>query len=211
MQIVPADTENGPDLDPLVAKVRERLGIAEDDSRLEMLMGAVGAAYASIDGPSSTIGRTLLTRDWDVVLDGFGWRPIPLPLPPLQAVVSVKYVDTDGVVQTLDPTTYRIVLGTPARLVPAFGKSWPALYCGVGNLTIRIKAGYGSVADIPEPILTAIALQARHALSLAAQSLFLAREKVEGVGEQQFIVSESAGNAIAAAVNNLVGPYRVIL
>jgi len=210
MQIVPADTD-GPDLTTLVAKVRDRLGIAADDPRLEMLKGAVGAAYASIDGPSSTIGRTLLTRDWEVILDGFGWRPILLPLPPLQEIVSVKYVDTDGAQQTLDPDTYRIILGTPARLAPAFGKAWPAIHCGVGNLTIRIKAGYGDVDDVPEPILTAIALQARHALSLAAQSLFLAREKVEGVGEQQFIVSESAGNAIAAAVNNLVGPYRVIL
>lgn len=187
-------------------KARLRVG-SDGDAALE---GAIKAAYALINGPAGLIGRALLSETWDYTIDGFPSAPIRIPLPPLEEVVAVRYVDPAGDEQVVAEDRYRIVKGTPARVVAAPGLCWPAVQCGIGSVTIRFKAGYGeTIDDIPAPIVTAITLQARHMLSLGEQSLFLRSEKVEGVGEQQFTVSDVAGKAIGQAVADLLQPYRV--
>jgi len=187
-------------------KARLRVG-SDDDAALE---GAIRAAYALINGPAGLIGRVLLTETWEYVMDDFPPAPIRIPLPPLEEVEAVRYVDPLGEEQTIPEARYRVVMDTPARVVAAPGYCWPSVQDGVGSVTIRFKAGYGdAIDDIPAPIITAITLQSRHMLSLSAQSLFLRSEKVEGVGEQQFTVSDVAGKAIAQAVTDLLQPYRV--
>src|SRR5579864_6034130 len=90
----------------------------------------------------------LITQTWQLTLDRFpglsyfapdnpGWdymrlgvdadpRAIRLPRPPLQSVLSVTYVDMNGVTQTVDPTTYLVdTTSLPGRLFPAYGQYWP--------------------------------------------------------------------------------------
>jgi len=187
--------------------IKDRLGVGEAGD--EALKGAIAAAYALINGPAG-LGRAILTETWDYSIEGFPVQPIRVPLPPLNEVVAVRYIDPTGEAQTVPTDGYRVMAGAPARIVVAPGSCWPKVQAGIGSVTVRFTAGYGDVLeDVPAPIVTAITLQVRHMLSLGEQSLFLRSEKVEGVGEQQFTVSDAAGKAIGQAVKDLLQPYRV--
>jgi hypothetical protein len=53
---------------------------------------------------------------------------IKLYAPPLIAVTSLQYIDTNGVKQTLDPSKYIVDLDSePARIFPAAGSYWPSV------------------------------------------------------------------------------------
>lgn len=111
--------------------------------------------------------RQFLTATWDLQLDAFPCWTIDVPLPPLQAVSSIHYVDTSGVTQTLaadqyvvdapgvvtvnaDPT-YRVIggRGRRGRITPAYGLIWPCTRCQMNAVTIRFLAGYGTASDVP--------------------------------------------------------------
>jgi uncharacterized phiE125 gp8 family phage protein len=124
-------------------------------------------ARQEFDGPAAWFGRALVTQTWDLVLDAFplpNARPeceaanrkaaILLPLPPLQSVTSVKYLDANGVQQTLDPTAYQVdTRSEPGELMPAYGTQWPTARSGAANaVTVRFVAGYGPPPAVPEPI-----------------------------------------------------------
>ena len=85
---------------------------------------------------------------------------ILLPLPPVQSVEAVTYVDLAGATQTLDPGDY-VLTGVGgaayAKLRPASGTSWPPTIREPECVTIDFTAGYGdNSTDIPEPIRAAI-------------------------------------------------------
>ena len=81
---------------------------------------------------------------------------------PVQSVSSLAYVDTGGDSQTLVANTdYTVdIYAKPARIVTAYNKSWPATRGHINDVTVTYVAGYGSPADIPEEIRTAILLKA---------------------------------------------------
>jgi len=71
-----------------------------------------------------------------------------MPLPPLQTVESVVYVDENGDTQTLDPSQYVVDNSEePARIVPAFGACWPRVQPQPGAVKVAFTAGYGDAAD----------------------------------------------------------------
>lgn len=81
---------------------------------------------------------------------------------PVQSVTSLAYVDTAGNSQTLvQNTDYTVdVYAKPARIIPAYSKSWPATYGHLNDVTLTYVAGYGTAADVPEEIRHAILLKA---------------------------------------------------
>ncbi len=86
--------------------------------------------------------RALITQTWELVLDEFP-PDITLPFPPLQSVVSVKYIDTAGVEQTLSASSYIVDTDSePARITPAYGEVWPSTRCQVNAVRIRFVCGY---------------------------------------------------------------------
>lgn len=100
-------------------------------------------------------GRALVTQTWQLVLDAFPAGAIALPRAPLQAVSSVSYLDTAGVVQTLPAGKYKVdAVGEPGRIAPAYGESWPATRADLNAVTIQFDAGYGAAAAVPDPIKT---------------------------------------------------------
>jgi len=147
------------------AKGHLRLDGDEDDPLVDAL---IAAAAGHLDGPAGILGRALMTQTWDVQYDGFPARagePLRLPLPPLQQVTSVAYVDGDGAAQTWAAPNWRIAAGggQPAALLPAWGQSWPATRDRVRSVTVRMVAGYGSAAsDIPAPLRQAMLLLLGH-------------------------------------------------
>lgn len=63
---------------------------------------------------------------------------------PLISVESVKYIDTVGQQQTLDPASYVVITDVvPGRVVPAYGLAWPATLNRAAVVTVDFTAGYG--------------------------------------------------------------------
>ncbi|HVW36055.1 MAG TPA: head-tail connector protein [Pirellulales bacterium] len=92
----------------------------------------------------------------------YNWA-ITLPLPPVQAVNSITYLDSAGDLQTLAPSQYVVdVTGEPARLTPQYGFVWPITRWQVGSVTVQFTAGYGTAADVPETVKAAIKLLVAH-------------------------------------------------
>lgn len=105
--------------------------------------------------------RTLITTTLDLVLDSFPcpttrnpFAALEIPLPPLQSVVSVKYLSSDNVLTTLDPSEYVVDTdSTPGRVIPAYGKVWPSTLDFPGSVRVQFVAGYGDTAeDVPQCI-----------------------------------------------------------
>jgi uncharacterized phiE125 gp8 family phage protein len=100
--------------------------------------------------------HALVTQTWELVLDGFPSGGIVVPMPPLQSVTSIKYIDTDGVEQTLDALLYSVDIDTiPGLITPAYGETWPTdVRDQVNAVRVRYVAGFGDEADVPQDIKT---------------------------------------------------------
>lgn len=98
--------------------------------------------------------RQLITATWELRLDAFP-ETIYLPMPPLQSVTSVKYLDYSGTEKTLVLNTDYLVdsYSEPARITPCYGQVWPVTYPVVNAVRIVFIAGYGDKAsDVPQSI-----------------------------------------------------------
>lgn len=78
---------------------------------------------------------------------------------PVQSVEEVRYLDTNGVEQLLDPSVYELGAVESDPLQPyirlAFGKRWPALR--LVSDAVRVKATVGYLV-VPRPIVRAMLL-----------------------------------------------------
>lgn len=105
--------------------------------------------------------RAHITQTWTGKLDEFPPcnGTIYLPFNPVQLVGSITYLDTDGVSQTLVANTdYTVdVKSQPARITPAYLKSWPTTRNVIDAVTVTWTAGYGTEpTDVPDDTRTAI-------------------------------------------------------
>ncbi len=120
------------------------------------------------------MGRAVMPQQWQLTLDAFVQAPaqygvyvpavqaINLQRPPVTSIVSIKYVDaTTGSLTTLDPSMYQFVgaIDYTARVVPAYGKSWPATRAQPEAVQIIFATGYADATKVPEPIKTWIKLR----------------------------------------------------
>jgi uncharacterized phiE125 gp8 family phage protein len=105
--------------------------------------------------------RALITQTLELVLDAFPTGGIDLYCPPIQSITSIKYIDTDGVEQTLSSALYDLDSDTePGMVAPAYGESWPATLDQINAVRVRYVAGYGAAADVPAAIKTWIKMRA---------------------------------------------------
>lgn len=148
-----------PALEPVTLaqqKLHSRIVSDAEDSLIE---GFIRAARIHAE---TVQRRQLITAMWRLSLDQFPCGPIYLPLPPLQSVTSVTYVDAAGQTQTLadcQVDTYR----EPGRIVPAYGSLWPTARCQPNSVNVIFVAGYGDLSsDVPESTRQAIKLLAGH-------------------------------------------------
>lgn len=134
------------------AKAHLRVTATDDDTLVDSL---IATARQWVEDFTR---RALITQTWDYTLDAFA-DEIEIPLPPLQSVNSVKYLDVDGVEQTLAATEYTVDTAATRGLVrPAYGKSWPSVRDQANAVTIRFIAGYGTAAAVPGTIKAAVLL-----------------------------------------------------
>ena len=114
------------------------------------------AAISHCDGPYSSIRRALLPQEWAVFLDRFP-PVIELPLSPVTAVTYIKYVDSAGNWQTLDPSRYRLsgAYCWAPEISPAHGDAWPATLPVPDCVEVAFAAGYDE-EKIPPAIVQAV-------------------------------------------------------
>jgi len=90
-----------------------------------------------------------------------------LPHPPLQEVLSVRYVDASGAVVSFDdgasPVTLSYQVKAPAGeyagrgwIEPIYGVQWPTSRAESGAVRIQYRAGYGDSEDDVPALITGI-------------------------------------------------------
>lgn len=128
------------------AKLHLRVDGSSEDAQIDL---AIARARTEAE---NRLGRVLITQTWRLYLDCFPESgEIGLPLPPLQSVTSVQYVDTDGVTQTLDSGEYVVdTSGERGRIYLAVAKHWPSIRIEPRAVRVVFVAGYGdSGSDVP--------------------------------------------------------------
>lgn len=128
------------------AKAHLRVTGSDDDAYITALI------VAARQGAEHITGRALMAQTWELALNGFS-DVIRLPNPPLTSIASVKYLDESGALITMDASSYLLDdHSEPARLLPAYGTSWPATRDQANAVLIRYVAGYASAAIVPQEI-----------------------------------------------------------
>lgn len=103
--------------------------------------------------------RALLRQTLELVLDAFPADGIRLDrsmanLGAKPEIVSVTYVDQDGVTQTMPTADYYLDdRQTPCWLVPAYDGAWPATRAEANAVVVRYTAGFDEAA-VPASLWT---------------------------------------------------------
>lgn len=135
----------------------------------------------------------IMPQVWEKTLDNFP-NAIELETYPVSSIVSVKYLDTSGVEQTLSSVSYTLDNAGDRRsswVVPAHGYIWPSTYSGINGVKVRFNAGYADAASVPQPLKQWMLLQIGH--------WYANRESV------------NIGSSVSKLdyVDNLIHPYRL--
>lgn len=138
-------------------KTHSRIDGTSEDSLIEKYIAAL-TSY--LDGKDGVLNRALITQSYRLVLDDFpvsSRDPINIPLPPLQQIDSITYIDANETEQTMAASKYIVRTDSePGRVFPAYNESWPSVIDRVAAVTVNFTAGYGdNASDIPDSILHA--------------------------------------------------------
>jgi uncharacterized phiE125 gp8 family phage protein len=147
-----------PLLEPVsLAEVKDQLGI--NDTRSDGLLSrriAEARQWAE-----SYTGRAFLQQTREIRWDCFVQRH---ECPSALTVVSVKYIDTNGVEQTVSSSDYTLDTYAFIPFVQsAYGVSWPSPRHQRNAVRIQFTAGYGdTVESVPALIKEALVLLVGH-------------------------------------------------
>lgn len=146
-------------------KAQSRITSLDED---EYLVALIAAARDKIE---NYLSMQFCTATWNLTLDAFA-NPIELPRWPLKTIDSIKYLDANGVEQTLAATTYEAVTNvTPGLVRLAYLKTWPSIRSYPDAVRIRYTAGYGATSST-------IPARAKQALRLLVAHWYESREPV---------------------------------
>lgn len=146
------------------AKAQIRIDHDSEDDFLNLL---IEAARQMLERDTQT---QLVTATWTLTRDRLPAWPsksdrLTLPKAPLQSVTSVKYVDTDGTLQTFAAANYHVNTDCrPPEIVLADGASWPADIDSGRPDALQVLGvfGFGDAADVPAFAKLAILLLVGH-------------------------------------------------
>jgi len=191
-----------------LAHIRIEPGVEDDDCQQKLT-----AATRIIEQATGRL--RLLKSTWEWTLEEWPCdEDIDLPIPQVQSVSSITYMDSGGTTHTLSASDYRLVNGydptTCAEQVTGLacvtlksGKYWPTSILERGEpITVTFVAGWnyvdgsGNPIDVvPSALKTAILLQAGH--------LYRNREAITlGVTQTQSL-------DLVRGVEYHIAPYRV--
>jgi uncharacterized phiE125 gp8 family phage protein len=159
----------------------------------------VAFIQAAQDFVENSTRRKLITQTLDYTID-YEWPCLPLgsyvrhrielPLMQIASVTSISYLDSSGATQTLATNQYVTALNAPIPYIePAYGVTWPDVYCQPSAITVRFVAGTG-LSDVPHSLMQAMRMLLSH--------FYANREAV------------STGNfsEVPLGVESMLSPYR---
>lgn len=107
---------------------------------------------AARQGAEHITGRALMPQTLELALDRF-CDGIKLPRPPFASIESIKYIDPEGVTQTIATGAWRVDdYSEPALVLPPYGEAWPTTRAQENAVLIRYVAGYANAAEVPAQI-----------------------------------------------------------
>jgi uncharacterized phiE125 gp8 family phage protein len=143
------------------AKAQLAVGFTDDDNIID---GLIKSATAYLDGWGGVLRRCMITQTWQQdFTDWADW--LRLPFPDVSGIGSVKYVDTEGVEQTVASGDYALgedaaggfVFFKDTFTAPSLSDNEPA------PIRVQYDAGYGANAgDVPESLRHAALLLISH-------------------------------------------------
>jgi uncharacterized phiE125 gp8 family phage protein len=149
-----------PDVEPITieeAKLNLKVYCDADDALITLRIAAARRACEQYEN------RAYITQ---TITAKMSWLPceIILPLPLLQSVTSITYIDLSGDEQTLSSGLYDVdTFREPGRVTKAYNATYPSIRVTVNGVTIVYKAGYGNTAaDVPQETIQAMQLFIAH-------------------------------------------------
>jgi len=187
--ITTAATINPVSLDEIKANLNLYTDFTDDD---ELLDGLISVA---VDYVENFTRRALLTQTITLTCDGFPLY-FEVERPVLQSVTSIQYIDSDGNTQTLDSSKYTVdTASIPARIVEAYGETWPSTQGVINSVTIIYVAGYTSAENVPKQI--------KQAIKILVGDFYKDRES--------YVVGVSSVSELPHTAKVLLRPYQVAI
>ena len=171
------------------AKAHLRVDASDDDT---LITSQIKAARAWCEAFTR---RAFITQTWDLTLDAWPeCGAIEVPLPPLQSVTSITYVDTDGNTQTWNSSKYLVdIKSLPGRITPTYTEVWPVARDQMNAITIRFVCGWADANAVPETV--------KQGLKLLLGHLYERREST---------ITGTNVMAVPMATESLLWPYRCL-
>jgi len=127
----------------------------DDDIQTELLQRCINSATKYAEDYT---GLSVREQEIEIALNEFPECGIKLPKHPILEINSVKYIDRDGVEQTVDANNYFVDdYEYKPELRPVHGFSWPSTRKQVNAVKVNYNAGYED-AYVPDGIKSAILL-----------------------------------------------------
>lgn len=172
------------------AKLHCRVTNSAEDDYIEALI------EAARDWAETFTRRSFIKTTYKMSLDSFPTCPFYLPRSPLISVDSIKYIDSDGTEQTVDPSVYGVddTDAIPARVFLKSEQSWPDdVLDQLSSVSVTFSSGYAEeTADVPKGIVAAINLLVGH--------WYENREEV---------ITGMTANKVPGTVERLLWSYRI--
>jgi uncharacterized phiE125 gp8 family phage protein len=163
----------------------EASGSLPDGYDDEYILSLITAARTAAE---NYLEKSLVVITRDLLIDEFPSCVIQLPMGPVTSITSIKYIDFNGVEQTLSSSVYSLFTHDGADLISTkYGQMWPSTRTEPNAVRIKYVAGY---TDVPAPV--------KHAIKLLITDYY---ENRQGKTEGQLYVNE--------AVKNLLTPYKM--
>jgi uncharacterized phiE125 gp8 family phage protein len=145
-----------------LAKSHLRVSGSTDDTYIDTIL------TVAVSNIENMVGRSLLHTVWDWVLADWPSPDEWFPRAPLATITHVKYLDNDGVQQTLAASQYIAMHAgaykTPGKLHRAYNVAWPDHRPQANAIEVRFTAGYHATAaaSVPPELVHAVKLLVEH-------------------------------------------------
>ena len=176
------------------AKAHIRVTSAVDDAYITTLVSVARQRAETF------LRRSIVTQTLELRMDSFPYE-IDLLRPPVAAVTSIYYLDSDGISTLLDSAEYQTSLAgrSTAVVKPAVNSAWPTTQAGAYDaVTVEYVAGYGLPDD--NPVLIPLPMQ--QAILLMVGDMYENRET---------IVIGTIPASLPMTAERLLAPYQIQL
>jgi len=136
-------------VDQTTVKTHLRVDGSDEDTLIAIYTGV------ATDIAEKRTGRSLITQTWDESFQS-PTAKTALSKGPAQSLVSVKYYDTDNVLQTATLSDFTLIKGNDCQWIES--SNWPATYSRSDAITVQYIVGYGDMPESIPPTFSAIIL-----------------------------------------------------